>query len=427
MKKFFNFILSFIAPKKMEVHREMSIFIAFLIFLACALLSAGVPALRLNSLLKNKYVTECYAFDGTYSSEMISDFDLSQLPSFELNSSNEAKGYGEATNQVFDIAYKNSNDETINLKIIYAFGVDRNTNLADVDLGGFDLNEYLSFIPFNEDHTLKQRDVLVVYTKDILYYIFNHGYTLGYMNNSEANLEDYHYINIPTWVGVNNWTLYEAKLDADGNLVKDASGEIIYKTDTDGNKIYKTNLNELFTCGSNTSIGIFSYLELQEADINFNELSKTTPLFELTDIIIYSCESSVKLYSFILSIFYNFLLPLLWIFVMWLILHKGGELTRFREYYAICACTMILPSIITAIVGLFIPFTIFAKFSMIVEAVWFFIVVSIINSMKRQRTKVEEPKVEEEATVEEEVKTQEISEIKEEQKEEEESRVARIG
>mgnify|MGYP003571299080 CR=1 FL=1 len=422
MKRFWKFILSFIAPKKMEIHRDMSIFIAIVIFLACALLSAGVPALRIEPLLKKNYLTECYAFEGSYDSNLKEEFNLASLPTFELNSSNEAKNIKNyETPTVYDLVYQNSKGDDINLKIVYDFSATR-----DSDITVIDMNEYLSFVPFNEDHSLKQRDILVVYTKNILYYIFNHGYTLGYIDDKDASLDKYHYLYIETWLGKENWSLYKTKVDEDGNISKDANGEINYDLDSNGNKVYKSNLNQIFTCGNQTSIGIFSYLELSEIKIKFNNFKDVSPLEEFTDILVYSSANSVKVYSFILSLFYNVLLPILWVFVMWLVLRKGGELTRFREYYSICACTVILPSIITAIVGLFIPYTVFAKFQLIVSAIWYFVVVSIINTMKKKKQEAKEiveepvkPLMEEEKIV-----TQEIKEIKEEQ---EKSHVSKIG
>ena len=103
-----------------------------------------------------------------------------------------------------------------------------------------------------------------------------------------------------------------------------------------------------------------------------------------------SSVTSVKVYSYILAAFYVVLLPIMWVLIMWLILHKNGELQRLREYYAVAAAAMVLPSIITAIVGLWIPYTIMSRIAMIVQAVWYFVVCTIINTAKKHKTVVEE-------------------------------------
>ena len=46
---------------------------------------------------------------------------------------------------------------------------------------------------------LKQKDVLAVFTKTGLYYIFNHGYNYTYTKDTSANLQDYNYYTC-TWI-----------------------------------------------------------------------------------------------------------------------------------------------------------------------------------------------------------------------------------
>ena len=387
MKRFWNFILSFIAPKKMEIHRDMNLFIVILLFLACAITSSGIPGLRINTLLKEKYLNECYVFDNSY--DATTDYDLNKLLKFDLASDNSLKviNYQSEADLRHELTYKTVDGKTINLTIVYQFDV---TSKDSIDPEILDLNEYLSFNPFNEDHTLKEetQDVLVVYTKDIFYYIFNHGYTLGYTYDPSGELETYHYINVPQWENNTsaNWSLYETLYDSDGNIQRNSTtGEIVYQLDDANNKIYRSNLNQIFTCGEQTNIGIFSYLELKEVGINVLDLSNDHPLARFSDILVYSCGNSVKTYSYLLSFFYVVLLPLLWVFVMWLLLKRNGELTRFREYYAICAVSHVLPTIITAIIGLFYPYTFFAKYAMIITALYFLINVTIINTLGKSR------------------------------------------
>jgi hypothetical protein len=119
---------------------------------------------------------------------------------------------------------------------------------------------------------------------------------------------------------------------------------------------------------------------LGEEYLTFNE----NPLAEFSDLLVMDLNSSVRTYSYILSFFYVMILPIVWVLIVWLIMHKTGELVRFREYYAIASISFLVPSIIIGIVGFFIPYQIIARFAMILHAAYFFICVSRINSMNNK-------------------------------------------
>ncbi len=416
MKKFFNFILSFIAPNKMETHRDMNVFISILIFLACAIMIAGIPSLTVTKIVKERYLTECYCFEDNLNAELVGEKDLAV---FELKADNSIKYVDSASEEgkskVRQLTFKTPNDKTINLTVVYQIDKTRNDEL---DSSVFDLDAYLSEIPY-EGHTLKSQDILVIYTNQIFYYIFNHGYTLNYQSATSDNIEDYHYLQVPTWENEGNWSLYQTELDEDGNIRKDVNGNIIYKTRLNEKeeevKIYQQNINKIFTNGKQTNIGMYSYLELEELGINVLDLRELNPLNEYADTVISTCVTSIKTTSYILSVFFNVVLPLLWVFVMWLLLHKNGELTRFKEYYAIAATSMILPAIITSIVGLFIPYTIIARFAFIVNAVFYLTCVLIINNMGRKAKNLQQQnaKKDDEPIEIQEVETKPINEYNE--------------
>ena len=346
-----------------------------MIFILCALISVGIPSLRLKSLLKNNYLDECYSYADTYELTL-EGFNPASLPSFEIDKETKKVINVQYPNNekqsVYELKYKAKDGLDVNLTLVYEFDVTNEDELK------FDLDAYLKQVPFDGNHNLISRDVLVIYTEQVFYYIFNRGYMLNYIDDKEGELETYHYINVGSWEQTGEWSVYKTERDENGKIVKDASGEIIYKLE-DGEKVYNNNINQLFTNGASTNIGIFSYYELEEANLPFTKLDN--PIQAFSDILVYCCAESVGTYSYILSFFYMVILPILWVLVMWLLMKKGSVLTRFREYYSIAAISFIAPSILTAIVGLFIPYTIISKVVMIVQAVYYFIVVSRINSM----------------------------------------------
>ena len=370
-----HFLLSIFVPKKMEEHRDLNLFLAVMIFILCALISVGIPSLRLKSLLKNNYLDECYSYEDTYELTL-EGFNPASLPSFEIDKeTKKAINIQYPNNEkqsVYELKYKAKDGLDVNLTLVYEFDVTSKDNLK------FDLDAYLKKVPFDGNKNLISRDILVVYTEQVFYYIFNRGYMLNYIDDPEGKLEDYHYLNVTSWGDNGEWSIYETERDENGNIIKDAAGQIIYKL-KDGEKVYNNNINEMFTNGASTNIGIFSYYELEEANLPFTKLEN--PIQAYSNILVYCCAESVGTYNYILSFFYMVVLPILWVLVIWLLMKKNSVLTRFREYYSIAAISFIAPSILTAIVGLFIPYTIISKVVMIVQAVYYFIVVSRINSI----------------------------------------------
>ena len=451
--KFLNFILSFILPNKMENRRDMNVFIAILIYLACAIMMAGIPNIRINKVVKDKFLTECYCFEETFDTTLdeLSKVAYAKIPAFEMKSDNSIKYAFDNEEKVIELKYNTkSSGKKINLTIVYLPYL---TNDDEIPMDVFDLNAYLKVNPFDENHQLKSQDVLAIYTNKVFYFIFNHGYTLAYINaSSDASLEDYHYLYIPNWESKGDWSLYRTALDEEGKIKRDANNKVIYayyKYDEENNikrleneeidydyssdesryseRIYNANINKMFAYSSQQNIGMYSYLELNEQGINVLDVRNLNALEEFSETMIASCVTSVKTTSYILSLFFNVLLPLLWVFVMWLLLHRNGELTRFKEYYAIGASSMILPSIITSIVGLFYPYTLFARIAMIVTALYYLVCVLFINNMGRKARMMMQTKPKSEKSEDKEVETVPIKEFVSDVKEDDTQRPGRIG
>ena len=399
-----NFILSFILPRRMEEHRDMNLFIVVLLFLLSMIICAGVPASRLEKVIKKNYLADCYVFPGTYEAT----FDKPALPTFTVVDG-EIESYQLVNDQkVYEIPYTLEDGTKVNLTIVYQFDVD---DEHGIDKQVFSMDDYLRTNPFNEDHTIKQKDVLVVFTKTGLYYIFNHGYNLNYISNPEGKLDNYSYLNVQTWRETDNWSIFEHDLknNTDGTttftqyyyhpkdqaeLDNDPTGKTW--TDIRTNNYKKeglsdytpyqkinNNLFELFNYNGSSNVGMYSYKTLEvlgDDYLTFND----NPLTEFSDLLVMDLNSSVRTYSYILSFFYVMILPIVWVLIVWLIMRKNGELVRFREYYAIASISFLVPSIIIGIVGFFIPYQIIARFAMILHAAYFFICVSRINSMNNK-------------------------------------------
>lgn len=376
MKKVLKFISTFVVPKKLEVHRDMNLFIAVLLFLLSAVMCAGIGNITLKSVLRNKHLTECYAYEDTYELKL-ENFDVANLPTFTINEeTHKAENIvwpNGVPQSVYNLTYKANDGLDVNVTLVYEFD---KTSKDDLD---FDLNAYLKVNPFDANHNLVSRDILVVYTQDIFYYIFNRGYTLGYSANKEVDLEQYHYLYVEKWAMTNDWSMYKVQRDSEGKIVKDANGKMIYLPNEE-QKEYTNNINHLFTYAGQRNVGIYSYLELENGKFNYAKLEN--PIVDFTEIALDTCTNSVSMYGYILSFFYVVVLPLLWVFVIWLLMKKNAEITRFREYYSICAASFLLPSLLGGIVTLFIPYTLIARIIMIAQAVFYFVVVSRINAAK---------------------------------------------
>ena len=146
-----NFILSFILPRKMEEHRDMNLFIAVMLFVLSMIICAGVPTKRLEKVIKNNYLTDCYVFDGTYDSE----YEKQVMPTYKIVNG-EVTSYNLINDKkVYDYVYKLKDGSNINLKVVYQLDVD---DKHGIDPNVFSIDEYLNTNPFNDDHTLKQKD-----------------------------------------------------------------------------------------------------------------------------------------------------------------------------------------------------------------------------------------------------------------------------
>ena len=93
--------------------------------------------------------------------------------------------------------------------------------------------------------------------------------------------------------------------------------------------------------------------------------------------------SQLENYNTIYAMIFIFIMPILWTFALWVMSRKFGELTRFKEYYAICAVSYIVPSILTALFTVFTqPYAFIAQYAMFIQLAFYIFMVYKINNPK---------------------------------------------
>lgn len=415
-----DFILSFIIPKRIESHRDMNLFISVLLFILSFILCCSIPTFRIKPMVKGSYLDECLVYEGTYGSKLETEYALPQI-----NIKDNMAYYAdvEALDQhVFDLVYKTEDDQTINLKIVYELDNDKSKELTHINL-----NEYLNVNPFNEDKSIKSNDLLVVYTKDAFYYIYNHGYSNEYTSSPEgSDLEKYHYLVPTEWTKEDKWSFYKSdknNLDENGfyryreyyflpgptdnlqdpNTWSEVSFDPEKTVEYDGIKYsgYRkvTNyIDDIFQYGITNNIGKFTYAELNQYGNNC--YNNNNPLEAYSDIFVTLYGESMRTQNYLTGIIYIIVLPLLWMIAIYLIMHKNGELSRFREYYSVGSIALLLPSILISIVGMFVPYYRFASIYMIVHAGYYLFVISRINKISKNKDNNDEQNMKDYKTVE---------------------------
>lgn len=428
-----EFILSFIVPKKIERHRDMNLFISVMLFIFSFVICCSIPTFRISPIVKENYLSECLVYEGTYQSELVNKVELPKLD-IKDNLANYVN-VDQVTEHVYDLVYKTEDGKEINLKIVYELDKEKDQELTHINL-----NEYLNINPFNEDKSLKSQDLLVVYTREAFYYIYNHGYSIDYMNsNADKKVEEYNYLYAEEWAETKHWSLYKAdksNLDDNGfydyrdyyflpafeertEIDPNTNEEVMIKVPLDdlqnpntwssesfdsekyveynGIKYYgyrkiTNNIYDIFHYGVTTNIGVFTYDEMNKYGVDY--FNNNDPLTEFSDVFVSMYGEAMRSYNYQNGLIYVIVLPLLWILAIYLIMHKNGELTRFREYYSVGAVAILLPSIAISIVGMFVPYYRFASIYMIVHAGYYLFVISRINKLSKNNNKEKGHKIE---------------------------------
>ncbi len=458
MKKFLDFILSFVLPKKMIRYRNINFFMIVLIFLGCTLLCVGSSNLTLDQYVKNN--KESFRlFEEIYD---LPNSEAIELPRFTIDETTDGINNfitGEKEDNVYEISYSLDNGKTLNLTLVYEPYVYINDNEEtshDDRFLNFDINGYYNHQPArDENDELLEEDMLFVINNELVYYIFNHGMDLvkdesgtftKYLESTGWNIMETRYVlpkdeteifytdadnkslDYSKWTesavrgqkveidGV-TYTSYdteeiayylpngkdEISLNAYGDIditkwTKFASSKdekvfvdgVEYSAQTRINK----NLHEVFVSDNSTRVGVFSLYQAEKLGINLGNLGDGVSHIDpklmveaIGDLMVNSGGSQLQYYNFFYAIIFILLMPILWTFATWVMSKKYGELTRFKEYYAICSIAFIVPTILVSIFTLlFQPYCFIAQYAMFIQVAFYIFVIYKINNSNKKTT-----------------------------------------
>lgn len=475
MKKVLDFILSFIVPKKMKRYRNLNIFLIVLIFLGCALLCAGVSNLALEGYVKRNK-ENFRLFSETYD---LPSGNEEVLPKFNLNQKTYSIEDFAGEQKIFETTFTLEDSSELNLTLVYEPDVyinDLSETKHDDRIIEFNIIDYYNYVPERDaDGNLKEKNILVIITAELIYYFNNHGYDL--YKNAEGSYT--RYLESTGWsimeskhvlpkdeseivyldtekkeLDYSKWTLSASLGDTttigDTTYVAYATGEDAYflpatssevnlsdwslscnKDDTithngveyQAKTKINRNLHNVFVSENTQRIGVFSLYQASKMGVNFSDLNgdnKATTDMKLVveaigDLMVKTGVSQLENYNTIYAMIFIFIMPLLWTFALWVMSRKFGELTRFKEYYAICAVSYIVPSILTALFTLFSqPYAFIAQYAMFIQLGFYIYMVYKINNpkVKNNNNTSSTNKIQERPAVDLNVKTEKVTEIK---------------
>ena len=182
-------------------------------------------------------------------------------------------------------------------------------------------------------------------------------------------------------------------------------------------------MHNVFVSENTQRIGVFSLYQASKMGVNFSDLNgdnKATTDMKLVveaigNLMVKTGVSQLENYNTIYAMIFIFIMPLLWTFALWVMSRKFGELTRFKEYYAICAVSYIVPSILTALFTLFSqPYAFIAQYAMFIQLGFYIYMVYKINNpkVKNNNNTSSTNKIQERPEVDLNVKTEKVTEIK---------------
>ena len=266
-------------------------------------------------------------------------------------------------------------------------GISRLVNTAT--LKHFDFNAY-----FNEKtkYDESKDEVLIIYTRNIIYYMFNRGYTAQNVQNGDS----YNFITMPDKDGNLQNDIYDYFLPSDileatqdpSTWTKKASkDETIQYGDTTYNtyKVVSSSLSKVF--GYNVPLISYNYCVTQD---QYNGVLSTNPIevleaFDYFHVVSWgesvnlstSCEKGLP---------YGLLIPLICIIITWVMSKNKGNLKTFKEYFNLAAFAFIPVALIEFILGFFIQYSIFIYFGIILQLAVFIIYAFRINSEVKETT-----------------------------------------
>lgn len=249
---------------------------------------------------------------------------------------------------------------------------------------------YFDFQAYFEEKTGKEKgvdDVLIIYTRTLVYYLYNRGYT--------STEDPYNYITMPDNKGKLQHPIYNYYLPS--NQAEALLPEEQWtKTASYGEKVeFSTIEYTAFPKTINPSLAaifaynspILSYHNARAAKIDILNTSPSNIAKILTEFNITSWTDSVKFQtSCTAAVPFGFLLPLLCILITWLMSRKRGVMKTFKEYFNLAAFAAILPTIVCFILGFFVQYTQFIFYTIIIQLGFYIFAAYRVNTMKNVST-----------------------------------------
>ena len=391
-----DFILSFILPRKMVRHRDMNIFIAVLLFFVCFFVAIGSSNYVGASYIR-KHEQEVLLY-----SELKNLPDETQITLFPVETEKTEAG----TKQIkFDvnihlkrITHRSVLEDGTILNLLIVYDLDYDYQKPEEHPLNFDLEGYFRHVPSENE-----KDMLFLVTKDYLFYIHNHGafengvkYFDQAQEGSVYRVDDqgkeiYYLPKDETEIiqknefGDVDTTKWTEAVTADSP--KDENGNYFKLFTVDGveqkfTAVRRLNENPIVALRTGFMLD-YDSAEFYSFDLNGFSGKAKDLASKWYNFIVNVQAASIKLNNQLFGFLTIFIIPFLFIIATWLMSRKYGELTRFREYYVIAGVALVIPSLISFVLGFFIPYFSYARYFMFVQVGFYMFAVFRINSDKR--------------------------------------------
>ena len=182
------------------------------------------------------------------------------------------------------------------------------------------------------------------------------------------------------------------------------------------------NLHEIYVSNTTTRVGVFSLSQAKQYGIDFGNLENgkypvdpTIAVVGIANLMVNSGSNQLQMYNFFYALIFILFMPLIWTFATWAMGKKFGELTRFKEYYAICSVSFIVPSIIIALFTIFVePYAFIAQYAMFAQVAFYIFCIFKMNNVNKKPVKnnpnQDNSKPKKEEVIDLEVKTEKVEE-----------------
>ena len=235
----------------------------------------------------------------------------------------------------------------------------------------FDLDKYYHE---HEGYNPEKNDLLVIYTRNIVYYLFNRGFTSEVLKDTDIHTN---FITMPAADGSLGNDIFDYYLPSlDQEATKDpstwytpASRGDVY---TVGDTVYQaynkvtSSMSRLFKY----NVPLISYNYIQSGNA-YSNIPGTDPVKAVEDFCLYhvvswgesinyqtSCQKGLPL---------GVMVPLLCVLFSWIISRRKGNLKLFKEYFNVAAISFIPVALFEFILGFFLQYSIFIFFLVVLQ------------------------------------------------------------